>query len=69
MTYMQVAILNDRIIQKNYAKYIFIYHSVQGSHTVTPLLGNGAGAHGIGKISGVLGNWTLSLCMTFPLLD
>ena len=39
---------------------------------LTPLFGNGAGAHGIGKISGVLTKivkLTSSLCMKFPLLD
>ena len=30
------------------------YSSVSKSRALTPLFGNGAGAHGIGKISGVL---------------
>ena len=42
------------------------------TRALTPLFGNLAGAHGIGKISSVLtkfGKYDIVFIMTFPLLD
>ena len=42
------------------------------SRALTPLFGNGAGAHGIGKISVIMtkiGKIYIVYCMKFPLLD
>ena len=57
------------------ARIIIVFHLSKQTvqfRALTPLFGNGAGAHGIGKISGVLtkiGKLDMSLCMKFPLLD